>query len=100
MNNYLKEKCKTDDIIILYFYSIPCPDCIQQGLVLDDLRESVFKDKLKVFVLDINVEEPMIDILKKTYNITQTPSFVLQDKSYTGFVDKNSFINIIQKTKM
>lgn len=98
LNNYLKEKCDVDNIIILYFYSIPCSDCIKQGFVLDDLRESVFKDKMKVFVLDIDVDEPMIQVLKKSYNVTETPSIVIGDNVYSGLVEKDKLTSLLQKS--
>lgn len=97
LNNYLKEKCNINTTIILYFYSIPCSDCLEQGFVLDELRENIFKDKMKVFVLDVNTDEPMIDVLKKTYNITKTPSIVINEKTYSGFINKDELTLLIQK---
>lgn len=95
LNNYFKVKCNSDDKIILYFYSIPCEQCITQGKILDDLRENELKGKLKVFVLDINVDEPMVDLVKKTYNISNTPSLVVENKTIYGLAEKNQILSLI-----
>ncbi|MCX8179093.1 MAG: hypothetical protein N3D75_04685 [Candidatus Aenigmarchaeota archaeon] len=95
LNNYFKGKCNSDDKIILYFYSIPCDQCILQGKILDDLRENELKDRLKIFVLDINVDEPMVDLVKKTYNISSTPSIIAENKTFYGFVEKNKLLSSI-----
>ncbi|MBU5689579.1 MAG: hypothetical protein QXM68_01385 [Candidatus Aenigmatarchaeota archaeon] len=95
LNNYFKNKCNSDDKVILYFYSIPCDQCIIQGKILDDLRENELKGKLKVFVLDINVEEPMVELVKKTYKINGTPSIVVENKTFYGLVEKNKILSSV-----
>ena len=95
LNNYFKNKCKSDDKIILYFYSIPCNECILQGKILDDLRENELKNKIKVFVLDINVDEPMVDLVKKTYHVNTTPSIVIENKTFSGLIEKKQILSSV-----
>jgi thiol-disulfide isomerase/thioredoxin len=93
-NNYLNDKCKDDKIILLYFYSIPCPDCEKQGKELDELRGD-FKDDIKIFVLDGGLDLPMINTLKKTYGINVTPSVVFGNKTFSGFISKEELVKAL-----
>jgi len=91
LNNYLNEKCKDKKIILLYFYSLPCPDCERQGKELDELRE-YFKDDIKIFVLDGGLDIPIITTLKKTYGVNITPSIVFGNKTFSGFISKEELV--------
>jgi thiol-disulfide isomerase/thioredoxin len=87
-----KELCKTDYVTVLYFHSTDCPDCKSQGYVLDYMKK-LFDDRLLVFAFDANfTEEPMIDLLKNTYNLERTPTVVVEDDSYAGFVSKDELM--------
>lgn len=95
LNSYTTERCEENKVVILYFYSVPCPECIQQGRILDELREKTFKDKMRVFVLNTNSNEAIVQDLVKTYDIVKTPSLVVGNSTYIGFVDKDELKNII-----
>lgn len=95
LNTYVQERCKKDNIIILYFYSIPCSECVEQGYILDNLRENYFKDKMLVFVLDANIDEPIVQTLKKTYNVNTAPSIVIGNTTYSGLTEKEMLLDII-----
>jgi thiol-disulfide isomerase/thioredoxin len=97
LNSYVNEKCKENKVTLLYFYSVPCKSCIEQGKILDELREKTFQSKIRVFVLNINYNETIVQILKKTYNITETPSIVIGSSTYTGLTDKEKLSEIIEK---
>jgi len=92
----LKEKCYLNDHVILYFYSVPCEKCIKQGNILDQLRENKVKN-MKVFVLDVNVDEPIVQTLKKTYNITATPAIIINEKKYEGLIQQEELEKLIIK---
>ena len=94
----MNEKCEENRAVILYFYSVPCPDCIEQGKVLDDLRDNYFVDMLRIFVLNTNSGEPIAQDLMKTYDIDQTPSIVVGNTTYVGFVRKEKLIDVINST--
>jgi thiol-disulfide isomerase/thioredoxin len=95
LNSYVNQKCEEDKIVILYFYSVPCSECIQQGNILDELREEVLGDKMRVFVLNINSNESIVQDLVKTYNVVKTPSLVIGNSTYAGLVNKDKLEGII-----
>lgn len=91
----IKTNCGTKSVSVLYFYkTIDCDDCIVQGDVLSSLKSS-FKEKLMIFPLDIRVQLSMMEILMRRYNITSTPSLVMEEKVYRGIVSKDGIKNII-----
>jgi len=98
LNTFVTEKCDEDKVVILYFYSVPCTDCIQQGNVLDDLRDNYFVDKLRIFVLNTNSKESISQDLIKTYGIEKTPSLVISNTTYMGFVGRGKLIDVINAT--
>ncbi len=92
-----KKLCGNDIVNILYFYSDQkeCPDCDKQAFVLTYLKKK-FKDKLLVFSFDSKFEsEPMIPLLKKTYNITTFPTIVIEGNPKYGLTDKNTILNVV-----
>lgn len=95
LNSYTTERCEENKVVILYFYSVPCLECIQQGRILDELREKIFGDKMRVFVLNTNSNEAIVQDLMKTYDIIKTPSLVAGNSTYIGLVDKDELKNII-----
>lgn len=92
-----KTLCKTEIATILYFYSNDeeCPNCGKQAFVLDYLKK-LFKDKLLIFSFDAQQQdEPMIPILKHTYNITKYPALVIEGNRFEGLMDKRMMLNEI-----
>ena len=98
LNTFVTEKCEENKVAILYFYSVPCPDCIQQGKILDDLRDNYFDDNIRIFVLNTNSRESIAQDLMKTYGINKTPSIVVVNTTYVGFVGKEKLIDVINST--
>ena len=92
----VKEACNSDIQLILYFYSdATCESCSTQGVVLSYLK-GIFKDNLLNFALDSEfTQEPMIKILKNTYDITKSPTLIINDKKYEGFYSKEELLNIL-----
>ena len=90
-----KELCKTDYVTVLYFHSQDCTDCANQGYVLDYLKK-LFDERLLIFAFDSNyTQEPMISLLKDTYNVTTTPTIVIEEDKYDGFQSKDSLLKAI-----
>ena len=89
LNKKIKESCPAKHVSVLYFYSNEeCDDCGPQGTILSYLKEKL-KDRLLIFSLDADfVDEPMINILKETYNITETPSIVIEEEVFNNLVNK------------
>ena len=96
LNKRIKESCPPEHVSILYFYSNEeCVECGAQGTILNYLKEKL-KDKLLVFSLDADfIQEPMVTILKQTYNITKIPSLVIEDETFNKLVGKEDLIQEI-----
>jgi len=97
LSKKVKDICKKDVVNILYFYSsdTQCPDCEKQSFILSYLKQK-FQDKLLVFAIDETLDiEPMVNILKETYNITKYPSLVIEDKTFSGFVENDAILKEI-----
>lgn len=89
-----KEICDRDVVSVLYFYSPSeyCSQCDTQGFVLTYLKD-LFKDKLLIFAFDSSfTDEPIINLLIKTYNVTEYPSVVVGDKLVSGFSDRDELL--------
>lgn len=92
-----KVLCDMELSTILYFYSTEdaCPDCDEQAFVLTYLKDR-FKDRLLNFALDGEYdEEPMITILRETYDINAFPTIVVNDVRYEGFTDMDTILKEI-----
>ncbi|MDO8628217.1 MAG: hypothetical protein Q7R56_00500 [Nanoarchaeota archaeon] len=78
-----QQECNSNIISILYFYQKDelCNDCSGQGYILTELKDQ-FKEKLLIFSFDIDLEEPLVDILQETYNITKGPTLVINGETY------------------
>lgn len=91
----IESECGSERLSILYFYSVEdCDTCILQGNILTLLKES-FGESVMVFPLDINTEVGMVDILRKSYNVEETPSIVIGDKLYGGITQKHILKELI-----
>ena len=71
---------------ILYFYSINCKYCIDQGVEFDIIKGYLKKNNitLLVFPIDADFEEDAIYFLKEYYNINSLPALIIKDKVYQG----------------
>jgi hypothetical protein len=87
LSQKLKEKCKLPVESIFYFYTTAenCTECVKQGLVLTELRES-YPD-LRIYSFDFSTNLSALDSLKKIFKISDTklPAIIINDEVYTGF---------------
>ena len=93
-----KELCSIDTDTILYFYigKESCVDCNSQGYVLDYLK-GVYKDNLLIFSFNMeNTNEPMVFVLKDTYNITKYPALVINDRKFEGLTSQEDIIKELE----
>lgn len=90
-----KQACNLEIVSILYFYAEDCPSCDEQAFILTYLKKR-FKEKLLVFALYSSFEqEPMIKILKKTFNITINPTLIIEDKKFEGLISRETILKEI-----
>jgi len=97
LNSYVRDRCRKDFVVLLYLYSVPCDDCIAQGHIIDTVRERYFQDKLVVFVLNSDVDEPIVSTLKKVNKISKTPAIVIGDKTFEGLITEEKLKEIVDK---
>lgn len=95
LRSSINENCDENILPVLFYYSVPCPDCLQQGRILDELREENYLEKASVYVLDKDIDHPLVKTLVKSHNVTIVPSIVVGDKVYQGFINKENLIDII-----
>ena len=92
-----RKLCGSDIVNILYFFSDEkeCPNCEKQAFVLTYLKKK-FRDKLLIFSFDSKFDnEPMVPLLKNTYNVTSYPTIVIESEPRKGFQDKDVILNEI-----
>ncbi len=86
-----QELCKEDTARIIYFYSNEeeCFNCDAQAKVLTYLKEQL-QDKLLIFSIDTAFrQEPLVEMLQETHNITEYPSILINNKLYSGLLDED-----------
>lgn len=88
-----KDKCEKDIVPMLYFYSKNCIDCIEQGSVLDRIRNET--PNLAIFTIDLNLNEEIVKTIKNSYNITKVPSLIINNNLYEGFMNYTEVKEII-----
>jgi hypothetical protein len=91
----IKEKCGEDIIPVLYFYSKDCDKCIDQSYVLDSIKKE--KPNFSAFIVDYNLDESIVKVIINVWNVTKVPSFIINDKLYSGYQDLTRMREIISK---
>jgi hypothetical protein len=91
----LQTRCEKEIKPVLYFYSAKCEECIEQSFVLDKIKREV--PQFSAFIVDFNLDEPIVNSLKEVFNITSVPSFVFKNQTYHGFKTSEELKSIISK---
>jgi len=89
--------CDSDEVSILYFFAEDksCPDCNEQSFVLNYLKK-LFGTNILIFSLNTNfTQEPMVELLQNSYNITQYPTIVFGDEKLEGLHNKDEMLELI-----
>ncbi len=79
------DRCKKNTVSILYFYDTDCEDCAKQSIILDKIISDY--PEIRVYYLDRKTNNPALDTLSSIFKVTQTPTLVINEKTYTGFQD-------------
>ena len=89
----LKGDCNLDYDLILFFYDLSDTDSKRQGYVLDALSENKTYD-FRIFSLDRSFsEDPLLEVVKTYYNITMSPTLVINENKTDGFIPIDEIIN-------
>jgi thiol-disulfide isomerase/thioredoxin len=83
-----RELCNSNYVPVLYFFDSECELCKWEGSILTDLR-IYFNGSLLVFPVDSDFrEEPLVDVLLKTYNVTSYPTLVIDGEIVKKYLPK------------
>ena len=90
-----KIKCNKKIVDILYFFGPNDIDSTKQGYVLTAIRKK-YQPNFMVFSFNADFnKEPSLFLVKKTYNITVTPTLIINGKKYEGFKDMHQLEAIV-----
>ncbi|NIS28287.1 thioredoxin family protein [candidate division KSB1 bacterium] len=96
----LDEKCGTDTVFVLYFYSNEgdCPECKKMGPVLTHLREKY--PELRVYSFDYHLDLSAVRTLTSIYELTpaELPAIILNSEVYSGFRDSEEMEALLPDT--
>jgi len=91
------DRCKKNTVSILYFYDADCQDCAKQSIILDKIISDY--PEIRVYYLDKKTNNPALDTLSSIFKITQSPSLVINEKTYTGYQDIDQIESYIPEIK-
>lgn len=85
----VRQRCPNRFSTILYFYSsLDCEDCLAQGVVLDALKKK-HGQTVMIFPIDADFSNPSTRSLLTYFNITGTPSLVLDsNRTFNGMTER------------
>ena len=86
--------CEKNVQSVLYYYAVPCAQCIKQGDALDDVV-SKFDGNVAVYAVDKDVDVPLLRTMLKSHKITSAPSLVIDTQVYSGFLSKDNLTDIL-----
>lgn len=92
----IKQNCEDDTLPTLYFYSVPCADCLEQGQIVSEMRGK-YGAKFPVFVLNTGANQPVVKILTRSFNITRTPALIVDSTPLQGLVSSQDLNDLICK---
>lgn len=93
----LNKDCDKPYLPIIFFYEIDQDASERQGFILQDLSKG-YDQQLVVLTLDKDYkDEPLVNILAESYNVTEAPTLVIDGKPQTGLVYTGVLNASIQK---
>lgn len=95
----LKSRCDLNVTTLLYFYSNrDCGPCRDQGIVLDYVKNGHSSD-LMIFALDTDLGLNSIDMIMKSYGVSELPSIIVSGEIHGGFVNKTSIEGLVNQSQ-
>jgi hypothetical protein len=76
----IKANCNKTRPLILYFYTVNNDNCIAQGHILDAVQSKY--NLSTIYAIDYDAKNPSVSVIKEIYNISSTPSLVIDEKRY------------------
>jgi hypothetical protein len=82
----LNKDCDKPYLPIIFFYEIDQDESERQGFILQDLSEE-YDQQLIILSLDKDYkDEPLVQILAKSYNVSTAPTIIIDDKPHKGLI--------------
>ena len=95
LNLRIKDQCNSNVSTILYFFDIQSDQSTQQGYVLDSIYNEYNKN-LFIFPMDAEFDLGIIKILKEQYNVTKTPTIIVNEKEkFEGLTPKKEIVEVL-----
>ncbi len=95
LRSSINANCNEGILPILYYYSVPCEKCIEQGRVIDNIIEEGFREHISVYALDKDIDHALVRTLVKSHGIAEAPSLVIEKDVYQGFINKENLTDVI-----
>ncbi|MBI2675498.1 MAG: conjugal transfer protein TraF [Candidatus Aenigmarchaeota archaeon] len=92
--NKLNNACNLGANTIIYFYRKDCRLCDNQAFILTYLKNK-YQEKVLIFALDADLDEPSIETLKKFYEVVEYPTLIANSKVYGGFQETRKIEEIM-----
>ncbi len=90
-----KKLCSSDIVNVQYFFSKDCKSCDDQSFILTFLKQK-FGQRLFIFGFDASFKnEPLLNLMVSTYNVTDFPTLVIENRKYTGFMSTDNLTGTI-----
>jgi thiol-disulfide isomerase/thioredoxin len=80
----VKQDCNKTYPLVLYFYSNNNDLCVAQGQTLDAIQAKY--NLTTIYAINYEIDNPSVNIIKKIYNVTSTPTLVINENKYEGFI--------------
>lgn len=90
----IQQSCIDNSVPVLYFYSVPCDDCVEQGEIMDVLKKK-YGEKLQVFALNYQIDQSSVKILTKSFGIESTPAILIESRTFQGLVSEDALDKMI-----
>ncbi len=94
-----KKECNTNQSIILFFYTNNEDKPVEkdlsekQGLILDELYTR-YPDRIAIFAFEININNSALNALKSIYNVSKSPTLIIDERYYEGLISSKELENI------
>ena len=97
----VKKECGLGDYgVVLFFYSNAgdCGNCDEQGIVLSYVHKQY--PVFNIYSFDVNLPNPAVVTMKQLYDITTTPTLVIEGQPLQGFHDRETLARLLFEENM
>ena len=91
-----KKECNRNVSIIIFFYSNKenFTESENQGFVLDYIYTK-YPNKISTYAFDVDIDNPVINAMKRKYDVNVIPTVIINDRVYLGFQSKEKIESLI-----